>query len=101
MEFSRQKYLSGLLFPSPGDLFIPGVEGTCLTSPALAGGFLTTTSPGKPGEFLMSYWSLLYRGPKLTKHSSPTMICYVDSADISGLNGLRLKVTHTLTRKGE
>ena len=60
------------------------------------------TWEAQPGEFLMSYWSLLYRGPKLTKDSSPTMICYmskdVDSADISGLNGLRLRVTHTLRR---
>ena len=26
MEFSRQEYWSGLLFPSPGDLFNPGIE---------------------------------------------------------------------------
>ena len=26
MEFSRQEYWSGLLFPSPGDLPDPGVE---------------------------------------------------------------------------
>ena len=26
MEFSRRKYWSGLLFPSPGDLLVPGVE---------------------------------------------------------------------------
>ena len=32
MEFSRQEYWSGLLFPSPGDLFDPGIEPA---SPAL------------------------------------------------------------------
>ena len=26
MEFSRQEYWSGLLFPSPGDLANPGIE---------------------------------------------------------------------------
>ena len=43
--FSRQKYWNGLQFPSPGDLPDPGSE---LMSPALAGGFFTTESPGKP-----------------------------------------------------
>ena len=32
IEFSRQEYWSGLLFPSPGDLLDPGIE--CM-SPAL------------------------------------------------------------------
>ena len=32
MEFSRQEYLSGLPFPSPGDIPDPGIE---LMSPAL------------------------------------------------------------------
>ena len=45
MGFSRQDYWSGLPFPSPGDLPDPGIEPT---SPALAGGFLTTVPPGKP-----------------------------------------------------
>jgi len=34
-----------LPFPSPGDLPDPGIEPQ---SPALAGGFFTTTPPGKP-----------------------------------------------------
>ena len=39
------EYWSGLPFPSPGDLPRPGVEPV---SPALAGGFFTTKTPGKP-----------------------------------------------------
>ena len=42
MEFSRQEYLSGLPFPSLGDLPKPGIEPTSLESLALAGGFFTT-----------------------------------------------------------
>ena len=42
--FSRQEYWSGLPCPSPGDLPNPGIEPTCLASPALEGGFFTTSA---------------------------------------------------------
>ena len=45
MEFSRQEYWSGLLFPSQGDLPNPGIKPK---SPALAGGFFTAKPPGNP-----------------------------------------------------
>ena len=45
MGFSGQKSWSVLPFPLPGDLPDPGIE---LAPPALAGGFFTTESPGKP-----------------------------------------------------
>ena len=45
MEFSRQDYWSGLLFPILGDCPDPGIEPI---SPELARGFFTTLSPGKP-----------------------------------------------------
>ena len=48
MGFSRQEYWSGLPFPPPGDLLNPGTEPVSLVSPALAGVFFTTESPGKP-----------------------------------------------------
>ena len=48
MRFSRQKYCSGLIFPSPGDLPDPGIEPTSLESPTEAGRFFTTAQPGKP-----------------------------------------------------
>ena len=48
LGFSRQECWSGLLWPSPEDLPNPGIEPTCLMSPALAGGFFTTSAPGKP-----------------------------------------------------
>ena len=44
MEFSRQEHWSGLPFPTPGDLRNPGIEPMSLASPALAGGFFTTSA---------------------------------------------------------
>ena len=45
MEFPRQEYWSGLPFPTPGDLPVPGIQ---LESAALAGRFFTTEPPGNP-----------------------------------------------------
>ena len=44
MGFPRQEYWSGLPFPFPGDLPDPAIEPTSLESPALVGGFLTTSA---------------------------------------------------------
>ena len=49
MEFSRQEYWSGLLFPSQGDLPNPGIKPK---SPALAGGFFTAANAGDLGLIL-------------------------------------------------
>ena len=42
--FYKQDCWNGLSLPSPGDLSDPGTEPTSLTSPALAGGFFTTSA---------------------------------------------------------
>ena len=44
MVFLRQQCLSGLPFPSPGDLPNPGIKSA---TPSLAGGFFTAESRGK------------------------------------------------------
>ena len=44
MGFSKQEYWSGLPFPPPGDLPNPGIQPASLISPALAGGFFTTSA---------------------------------------------------------
>ena len=44
MGFSRQEYWSGVPFPSLGDFLDPGIEPTSLISPALGGGFFTTSA---------------------------------------------------------
>ena len=45
MEFFRQEYWSDLLFPPLRDLPDPGIKPASPVSPALAGGFFTTTPP--------------------------------------------------------
>ena len=50
MEFSRQEYWSGLLFPILGDLPNPGIKPVSLMFLILAGRFITTAPPGKPGK---------------------------------------------------
>ena len=50
MEFSRQEYWSGLLFPSPGDLPNPGIKPVAsVTSPAL-----------QVGSLPLNHWRRLY-----------------------------------------
>ena len=44
MGFSRQEYCSGLPFPPTWDLPEPGIELLSLMSPALAGGFFTSST---------------------------------------------------------
>ena len=43
MGFSRQEYRTGSPYPPPGDLPNPGIKPVSLMSPALAGGFFTTS----------------------------------------------------------
>ena len=52
MRFPRQEYWSGLPFPCPGDPPDPGMEPT---TPALADGFFTTESPGKPYVYFITF----------------------------------------------
>ena len=60
MTFLRQKYWSGLSFPSPGDLPHPGIEPSSPVSPALQVDSLPTKLPGKsfnrPERLLCSPW---------------------------------------------
>ena len=48
MQFSRQEYWSGLLFPFSGDHPNPGTKSVSPLAPALAGKFFTTEPPEKP-----------------------------------------------------
>ena len=50
MGFSRQEYWSGLPCLPPGDLPDPEIEPISLMSPALAGGFFTTSATWEASE---------------------------------------------------
>ena len=84
MEFSRQEYRSGLPFPTPRDLPDSGIKPASLVSPALAGGFFTTESPGRPFEFFVLLDCLnrvslnLYTHFALTLHQwySQRLLCF-------------------------
>ena len=52
--FFRQEYWSGLPCPPPGELPDPGIKPVSLVSPALAGGFFTTTATWEAQEQLKS-----------------------------------------------
>ena len=53
IRFSRQEYWSGLSYPLPGDLPYPGIKPASLTSPALAGGFFTSSTTWKAHRFVI------------------------------------------------
>ena len=51
IRFFRQEYWSELPFPTPGDLLDPGIEPISLLTPALAGGFFTTSTTWTPANY--------------------------------------------------
>ena len=55
--FSRQEYWNGLPCPPPGDLPNPGTEPESPASPALAGGFFTTSATWE-ASFYIDYVKL-------------------------------------------
>ena len=81
LGFSRQKYSSGLPFPSAGDLPNPGMELTSLMSPAFAGGFFTAEPPEKPIRWIHKYYENLNQKYKYyenfnKKYSEVLLIVY-------------------------
>jgi len=67
MGLSRQEYWSGLSCPPPGDLPDPGMEPVSLMSPALGGGFFTTSANWETQNVVTIYdfsVSLIVKGKK-------------------------------------
>ena len=60
MGFSRQEQWSGLPWPPLGDLPDPGIKPTFLMSPALAGGFFTTSSAKEAPSLQLILYLVLY-----------------------------------------
>ena len=76
MGFHRQKYWSGLPFPSPGDLPDPGIKPR---SPELAGGFFTTDSPGKPIQSILYIVNLFFPEDLWLDQFVPRPTTYISS----------------------
>ena len=53
-----QEHWSGLPCPPPGDLLDPGIEPASLTSPALAGGFFTTSTTWEAHSFIIQFHNI-------------------------------------------
>ena len=74
MGFSRQEYWSALPCPSPGDLPDPGIKPMSLMSPALVGGFFTTSATweapilGHASHFICLTLVLLSVAPTNQRH---------------------------------
>ena len=63
MGFSRQEYWSGLPRPPPEDLPHSGIEPASLRTPALAGGFFTTSATWEaPGIHMLHFIALQKSG---------------------------------------
>ena len=85
MGFSRQEYWSGLPFPSPGDLPVPGIE---LGSPALLAYSLPTELPGKPRYMYFPFLLSLPSTPatslnpsRLSQSPGLSSLCYVATSN--------------------
>ena len=88
MGFSRQENWSGLPFPSSGDLSDPGMEPM---SPALAGKFFTSESPGKPLVIILVSWLVCLQQIHLNKKrilKAKTFkgMCYLSAEFFTGLS---------------
>ena len=59
MEFSKQEYWSGLSFPIPGDRPDPVIAPASPGSPALAGGFFTTSTNWEAHITMETYKDLI------------------------------------------
>ena len=86
MEFSRQKYWSRLLFPTPGDLPNLGIKPM---SPALAGGFFTKRATWEaPSDDPLRYSFF----PQTTWENSPG-ICVTSRTDLVETDLVESKMT--------
>ena len=103
MGFSRQEYWRGFPFPPPGDLPDPGIKPMSFKSPALGGGFFTTSTTWEAHwttikllcYFVFKRYKLIFffRLKKLWGYSWLTMLCcfkhtetWISYADLSVLH---------------
>ena len=69
MEFSRQEYWSGLLFPTPGDVPDPGIEPESRVYPALADRFFTTSATWEAHSLIIQLQNIWLKNWRSESHS--------------------------------
>ena len=84
--FSREEHWSGSTCPPPGDLPDPGIEPASLRSPALVGGFFTTTATW---EALKTLSILTYFTPQYLEMRNPRQGEAMECAKLTQLSGIR------------
>jgi len=89
--FSRQEYWSGLPFPPPGDLPNPGIEPISPVSPALAGGFFTTSATWEAHVCVLTSCTFSWEKERcyLSALSLSTSKCWI-FLEFCGMKGLVL-----------
>jgi len=65
--FSRQEYWSELPHPPPGDLLYPDIKTASFKSPALAGGFFTTSATWE-AHYIYNQDKMFLRNKHETEH---------------------------------
>ena len=76
--FFRQEYWSGLPYLSPEDLPNPGIEPVSLMSPALAGGFLTTSATSEIlTEFLQNQLLASRNSLSFSRHRCQILMAWI------------------------
>ena len=73
MKSSRQEYWSGMPFPTPEDLPNLGIKPMSLAPPALASGFFTTSTTGKPSVLVR----VAFSKPGQTERTVPQISTWV------------------------
>ena len=89
MGFSRREYWSGLPFPSPRDLPGPGIETTPLMSPALAGGFFTSSTTWETFN-PSSTWACAVLSHSVVSDSRDPMDCSPPGSSVHGISQARV-----------
>ena len=82
---------------NPKDLPDPGIELACLASPALAGGFFTTTPPGKPKKGVLHYKAAALVSAKMTMLCRHSLALLGDYKKKDRLNGPQTGRTWTIS----
>ena len=98
MGFIRQEYFSGLPGPPAGDLPDPRIWPASLKSPALAGGFFTSSAIWEALSYILyqSSWSLT-KWPTVQQVSQASFICHKEQSISRSSQSKRIGTFQTIS----